>query len=87
MSSTPGYLSAGNESAIVAELERARPAAVVLWRRPVSEYARGMFGEDYGQRLRAWIEQTYRLVPFRASGAPARATPRFVYGLRRENSG
>ena len=33
----PGYLTADNEPAVLAELVRAPPAAVVLWRRPVSE--------------------------------------------------
>ena len=79
----PGYLTAANEPAVLAELVRARPAAVVLWRRPVSEYDRGLFGADYGQSIRKWIEENYRLEPFRAAGAPRRPTPRFVIGFRR----
>jgi len=78
----PGYLSAANEAAVLEELQRERPAAIVIWRRPVSEYDRAMFGEDYGRDLRAWIEENYRLEGFRPSGAPRRATPRFVLGLR-----
>ena len=66
----PGYLTAGNEPAVLAELVRARPAAIVLWRRPVSEYDRGLFGEDYGQQVRRWIDENYRLEPFRAAGRP-----------------
>jgi hypothetical protein len=76
----PGYLTADNESQVLEELARARPAAIVLWRRPVSEYDRGLFGEDYGQGIRKWIDGNYRLEPFRAAGTPARATPRFVIG-------
>jgi hypothetical protein len=79
----PGYLTAGNEAAVLHELERARPAAVVLWRRPVSEYDRGLFGEDYGRSIRRWIAENYRLEPFRAPGTPVRATPRFVLGIAR----
>jgi hypothetical protein len=76
----PGYLTADNEAAVLDELARARPAAIVLWRRPVSEYDHGLFGEDYGRQIRAWIERNYRLEPFRASGAPARSNPRFLLG-------
>jgi hypothetical protein len=76
----PGYLTADNEAAVLDELARARPAAIVLWRRPVSEYDHGLFGEDYGREIRAWIERNYRLEPFRASGAPARSNPRFLLG-------
>ena len=79
----PGYLTADNELEVLRELQAARPASVVLWRRPVTEYDRAMFGEDYGRRIREWIESEYRLEPFRASGAPPRANPRFEYGLRR----
>ncbi len=79
----PGYLTGENEPAILEELSRARPAAVVLWRRPTSEYDRAMFGEDYGRRIRAWIDENYDLAPFRAQGAPARANPRFLLGFRK----
>jgi hypothetical protein len=79
----PGYLSADNEAAVLAELEAASPAAVVLWQRPVSEYDRAMFGEDYGRDVRAWIDAHYDLQPFRATGAPPRSHPRFILGFRR----
>jgi hypothetical protein len=80
----PGYLTEENEPAVLAELERAQPAAVVLWRRPTSEYARSLFGKDYGRRVGAWIASHYRLVPFRAAGAPPRSNPRFLLGLRED---
>jgi hypothetical protein len=80
----PGYLNSENESAVLAELEQARPAAIVLWRRTVSEYDRAMFGEDYGWSIRAWLEANYVLEPFRAAGAPLRSNPRFQLGLRRD---
>ncbi len=79
----PGYLTADNEAEVLRELETAHPAAIVIWRRPVSEYDRAMFGADYGKKIRAWIETNYRLMPFRASGAPLRANPRFTLGIRR----
>ena len=79
----PGYLSAEDEPQVLAELREHPPAAVVIWRRPVSEYDHALFGEDYGKTIRAWIEERYDLEPFRASGAPPRAYPRFTVGWRR----
>jgi len=79
----PGYLAADNEAVVLRELEAARPALVVLWRRPVNEYDRFLFGEDYGRSLRGWIDAHYDLEGFRASGTPARANPRFVVGRRK----
>ena len=65
------------------ELSEARPAAIVIWRRPVSEYDRSLFGEDYGRRIRGWVDENYALEPFQPAGAPPRANPRFVLGIRR----
>jgi hypothetical protein len=79
----PGYLAADNEAQVLAELREQPPAAVVFWRRPVSEYDRSLFGEDYGTSIRSWIAEGYDLQPFRASGAPARKYPRFTVGWRR----
>ena len=79
----PGYLTDDNEAAVLRELEAARPAAIVLWQRPVSEYDRAMFGQDYGRRIRAWIEANYNLQRF-GLGAPRRSNPRFVLGVRRD---
>ncbi len=79
----PGYLSSGNEAEVLRELEASPPGAIVLWRRPVSEYDRALFGLDYGTSIRHWIDQRYDLRPFRASGAPARTNPRFIVGWRR----
>jgi hypothetical protein len=79
----PGYLTDANEPAVLAELEAARPAAIVIWNRPTSEYDRSLFGEDYGRRIRDWIRANYDEAGFRARGAPARANPRFVLALRR----
>ena len=79
----PGYLTAANEAEVLHELQANPPAAVVLWRRPVSEYDRALFGEDYGASIREWIDAHYALEPFRAAGSPRRAYPRFTVGWRR----
>jgi hypothetical protein len=79
----PGYLTADNEAPILQELARARPAAIVLWRRPVSEYDRGLFGEDYGHRIREWIAANYvRREP--TSGAALRRHERLALYILRE---
>jgi hypothetical protein len=79
----PGYLTEANEPAVLAELEAARPAAIVIWNRPTSEYDRSLFGEDYGRSIREWIRANYEETGFRAPGAPRRANPRFVLAMRR----
>jgi Dolichyl-phosphate-mannose-protein mannosyltransferase len=76
----PGYLTEGNELEVLRELERSAPAAIVLWRRPVTEYDRALFGEDYGLRIRAWIESNYRSAPIPRSSA--RVHSRFLLFLR-----
>jgi hypothetical protein len=57
----PGYVSANNEAQILAELVRARPAAVVIWPRQLGEYDRDRFGADYARSISAWITREYRL--------------------------
>jgi hypothetical protein len=79
----PGYLTDANEPAVLAELEAARPAAVVIWNRPVTEYDRSLFGADYGLKIRDWIRANYDETKFRATGDPQRTNPRFVLALRR----
>jgi hypothetical protein len=59
----PGYVTARNEPVILDELDRARPAALVIWPRPVGEYGRGFFGRDYAVSLRRWIDAHYRQEP------------------------
>ena len=55
-----------NESEVVAELDAAKPAAIVLWRRPMGEYDRGLFGKEYGRKVLAWIDDHYVPVPVEA---------------------
>lgn len=76
----PGYVNAANEGEIVAELQRASPAAVVIWRRSLGEYGSGPFGENYGREIRRWIDRNYDRQPFR-SDAPAGSL--FEYYVRR----
>ncbi len=59
----PGYLSAGNEQSLIEDLERERPAAIVLWPRSTDEYGPGVFGEDYGVAVLAWIRENYERAP------------------------
>jgi hypothetical protein len=77
----PGYLTPRNEGEVLAELERTRPAAVVLWPRPLGEYSRGEFGSDYGRRIRDWIAREY--IERRVGGEPGRGP---VVGFRKAGS-
>lgn len=77
----PGYVNAGNEREILADLERAAPAAVVIWRRSLGEYGAGPFGEGYGREIRRWIDRNYERKAFR-SNVPAGSSP-FEYYVRR----
>jgi hypothetical protein len=79
----PGYLAAGNEAKVLAELTRARPDAVVIWRRPTSEYGPSLFALDYGRSIGDWIDRNYAMTPFQPPGAPPRANARFLWGKRR----
>jgi hypothetical protein len=76
----PGYLSASNEEEVLGELVRASPAAVVVWRRALGEYGAGSFGEDYGRRIRSWIDREYERRSF-PSKAPSGSSP-FEYYVR-----
>ncbi len=67
--SIPGYLRESNEEDFLRDLERARPAAIVIVKRPAGEYGRGLFGQGYGQRTRAWIETHYFRRPLPAACA------------------
>ena len=67
--SIPGYLTESNESAFIGELDRLRPAAIVIVKRPAGEYGRGLFGQGYGERTRAWIEEHYARRPIGVTGA------------------
>ena len=81
----PGYLTDANEARVVAELDAARPAAIVVWLRPTGEYERGLFGRDYGTRVAAWISANYVAAPFE-TGPRTRANPTFTLYLPRSRS-
>ncbi len=59
----PGYLSRENEPEVLAELKKARPAAVVIWPRPLGEYGGAEFGISYGADIRRWIREDYVELP------------------------
>lgn len=77
----PGYVTDHNEEAIVRELDRARPAAIVLWNRPTGEYGRGGFGADYGLAIARWIEKNYAIRRFRVQGPLPPGAFSFRYGV------
>jgi hypothetical protein len=68
----PGYLRAANEPRLLADLERARPDAIVLWQRSTEEYGPAEFGVDYGREVFAWIERNYERVPIHPTRGLAR---------------
>ena len=74
----PGYLTAENESEVLAELAKARPAAIVIWLRPTSEYGHSLFGRDYGRRIGGWIEKNYVARTFE-TGQRARTAQALLY--------
>ncbi len=59
----PGYLNSDNEPEVLAALKEARPAAVVIWPRPLGEYGGAEFGVGYGARIRGWIREDYVEMP------------------------
>jgi hypothetical protein len=59
----PGYLTAANEGAVLSDLRRSRPAAIVICRRYTSEYGPGEFGIDYGRSLHEWMTENYSETP------------------------
>ena len=59
----PGYLGRQNESEVLGELEKARPAAIVIWPRALGEYGFADFGVGYGEKIRGWIRESYAELP------------------------
>jgi hypothetical protein len=60
----PGYLTPRNEPDVLRALQRDPPRAIVIWSGPTEEYGYRFFGEDYGLRIRQWIEERYDFVAF-----------------------
>lgn len=73
----PGYLTDANGPAVIADLERSRPGAIVRWLRPTGEYERGLFGADFGRDVAAWIDSHYVAVSIEP-GVRARTHPTFT---------
>jgi hypothetical protein len=77
----PGYVNVENEREILGELQRAAPAAAVIWRRARGEYGAGFFGEEYGREIRRWINENYDRRFFRVT--PPAEPSQFEYYERR----
>lgn len=56
----PDTVTLDREAEILADLKRARPAAVVVIPRLSPEYGPSLFGVDYGVTLKQWIDGHYR---------------------------
>ena len=82
--SIPGYLRESNEEEFLRDLRRARPEAIVIVKRPAGEYARGLFGEDYGREIRRWIDENY--VPGFPGPGSAPKQSAFQVRVRRVNA-
>jgi hypothetical protein len=59
----PGYLTDENEREVLAELQRAQPAAVVIWGGVEGLYGKRAFGEDWGTKIARWIRLNYEQLP------------------------
>ena len=59
----PGYLNSQNETQVLDELRRLRPAAIVIWKRRTAEYGPSEFGKDYAIPIGVWIEENYDRIP------------------------
>lgn len=55
----PPELSMFEQREIIAALEKAPPAVVVLVKRPTDVYGYPFFGEGYGEELLAWVRANY----------------------------
>jgi hypothetical protein len=79
----PGYLTRDNEAAVLAELDAARPAAIVIWNRTVSSTTARCSGRTTAGRFATGSARTTRRPASARRGLPARANPRFVLARRR----
>lgn len=59
----PDTVTPDREPEVLADLQRARAAAIVLIERLSPEYGPSLFGIDYAQILRRWIREHYEEVP------------------------
>lgn len=55
----PPELLLWGEDAILSELRQSPPDVVAIVHKDTSEYGAARFGRDYGERIWAWIENTY----------------------------
>lgn len=68
----PGWLDARVENLLLARLARNPPDVVVAFERSLYELGASRFGEGYGERVSAWIEENYRPVLAQRTGAVER---------------
>ena len=74
----PGYLTADERAGVLAELERARPAAIVLWRRPVERVRpRALRRRLRPERSAPGSSANYRPRAVPGCGPPCARTRRF----------
>jgi hypothetical protein len=59
----PDTVTSDREPEVLADLQRASPAAIVLTARLSPEYGPSLFGVDYAQSLGRWIREHYEEIP------------------------
>lgn len=64
----PGWLDAPVESVLLARLERNPPEVVVSFERSLYELGASRFGNGYGGRVAAWVEENFRPVLVQRAG-------------------
>jgi hypothetical protein len=64
----PDTVTPDREADVLADLQRAAPAAIVLTHRLSPEYGSSRFGIDYAQNIARWISAHYEKVPDPAQG-------------------
>jgi len=81
----PGYLTDANEGDVIRAFERAQPRAVVVLFRPTSEYGPSLFGEDYGRRIAAYLDEHYSWTEFEGDRVRSRTGSTVRIGQRKDS--
>jgi len=64
----PGVLDDAVEAALVRDLERRPPEAIVVFERPTAEYGVEPLGAGFGRKLMSWIDENYGVAEQAAAG-------------------